>query len=239
MSRTVQDSINWAETFIEYQPMSAGTGGNPAVTTANVIQSTICNPPLCWAWNRAESTALSTIAGTQDYLVNLIDFGYLEKVSLKTADGTYVYEVPSILNTNTLGVSIDQAQPQSVSVKYVIYGTSVALRFLAVPDQVYSVTLTYQKLVVPLTALTGAGGTWIIPDSYLDIYNNLFLGEALQGAGDAGAQYRQRGMAALLSKAEGLSELQKNAFLVQYLSRTSQEMSSQLRTQTGNQARSL
>jgi hypothetical protein len=75
----------------------------------------------------------------------------------------------------------------------------------------------------------------------MDIFNNLFLAEAMAVADDPREQiYRMRGIAALLSKAEGLTEMQINAFLAQYISRglTPQQVA-QLKTQQGHQARGI
>ena len=86
------------------------------------------------------------------------------------------------------------------------------------------------------------GASWLpIPDSFMDIYNNLFLAEVMAVADDPKEQiYRQRGVAALLSKAEGLSEMQVNAFLAQQLARgNAQELRSQLRTQQGTTVRGI
>jgi hypothetical protein len=125
-----------------------------------------------------------------------------------------------------------------VAVKFVTYGTSLALRFLGLPDQNYTATLTYQKLITPITTL---GQAWGIPDQYLDIYNNLFLAEAFQAFDEdqQAAKYRMRGIAALLAKSEGLSELQKNAFLAQFLARDAQAVVQQLKTNQGTQARGV
>ena len=80
-----------------------------------------------------------------------------------------------------------------------------------------------------------------IPDSYMEIYNNLFLAEMMATADDAREQiYRQRGVAALLSKAQGLSQLQVNAFLAQWSARGSmQELAKQIATQMGAQSRGI
>lgn len=79
-----------------------------------------------------------------------------------------------------------------------------------------------------------------IPDQYSDVYNNLFLSEAMAACDDPRAQqYRQRGVAALLAKADGLTETQKNAFAQQWLSRSAEINASTLKVQQGQQARSV
>jgi hypothetical protein len=79
-----------------------------------------------------------------------------------------------------------------------------------------------------------------IPDSYQDIYNNLFLSEMFAVEDDARSQtYRQRGIAAFLSKAEGLTQLQRNAFVQQWLARGIESASSAQTAQLGSQARGV
>lgn len=78
-----------------------------------------------------------------------------------------------------------------------------------------------------------------IPDSYLDIYNNLFLSEMFASVDDApkAQMYRQRGIAAFLAKATGLSEMQKKAFVQQWLARSVETSTVAMLTQMGNQLR--
>ena len=80
-----------------------------------------------------------------------------------------------------------------------------------------------------------------VPDYYLDIFNNLFLAEALQVNGDVqeAALYRRRGMAALISKSEGLSEMQKSMMLAQSMNSDIQTIAASLRTQQASQARAI
>ena len=249
MAYTLTQSINWAQTYIEYSPLTAGTNSEPAITMASMIRSTILNSPFTWPWNRAEyvintpNTPASLTAGAQDYTFTITDFAYLEKISLLSADGTYGFEIQDVHNTNILGISgttsAAQAQPNSAAVKLYTPSTSVSLRFLSVPDQAYTGVITYQKLALPFATV---GDPWSpIPDSFMDIFNNLFLAEAMEAVDDArGQYYRQRGIAALLAKSEGLSDMQRNAFLSQWIARgTSQQMSAQLRVQQAQQARGI
>src|ERR1700693_66696 len=314
---TLTQTINFSQTYIEYSPLTAGAGFEPALSIASMIRSTIMNSPFTWPWNRNEwaigspNTPKSLTAGTQDYVFPITDFAYLEKVSLLSEDGAYGYELKDIYNRNILGVPAEsaQAQPNAASVKLYIPGVSMALRFLSNPDQAYTGTLTYQKLALPFqqfdidsVAMAAGGNTtytgtfnptlftvgqpalivnfnsavnngsfnivsvtpttlilanpngvaetteafainhsWYpIPDSFMDIFNNLFLAEAMDVVDATGQYYRQRGIAALLSKAEGLTEMQTNAFLAQWVSRgSSQMMGAKLRTQQGSDARGV
>lgn len=243
-NQTIQNSIDFALTYIQYSPLSAGTNNEPAITIANWTQNLVVGPPFGWAWNRGENSSTSTAAGTQDYTIAVTDFGFLEKVSLTDSTGA-VWDVPDVYNNLAKGIADPnknkQGRPNSACVLQVTYGTNLKLRFIGVPDAVYLITLTYQKLVTPMAALSGGPGTWTIPPQYSDIYNNLFLGEAMSVVDDNKANiYRQRGVTALLAKAEGLTEMQKNAFLEQFWARQGrQELSGTLRAQQGNQARGV
>lgn len=91
------------------------------------------------------------------------------------------------------------------------------------------------------TAVTATGYVsnfaWApVPDNYAFIYNTLFLGEMMALEDDPRSQiYRQRGMAALLSKAEGLSETQKDVFMQQWMARGVEQQGITLRATLANQ----
>lgn len=91
---------------------------------------------------------------------------------------------------------------------------------------------------VQATAINGGWGP--IPDQYSDVYNNLFLSEAFAAVEDARSQtYRQRGVAALLAKQDGLTDMQKNAFAQQWLARGAEVTATNLKVQQGVQARGV
>lgn len=145
-------------------------------------------------------------------------------------------------NTTYTGVFTPAAFP--VGSTALVYGFDLAAN--NGEFAVVSVTGTSLVLVNPNGAADTAAASIVneswapIPDTFVDIFNTLFLGEAFQVVDDArGAQYRQRGVAALLSKAEGLTAQQKSAFLEQYLIRDAQALRAQLMTQQGTQARAV
>src|SRR6266404_6205133 len=276
MSNTLQHSINFAKTYTQYSPLQAGFGQEPAVSIGSMIRNSLLNPPLTWYFNRNEVT-FPTIVGQQDYLLATVsDLAFVETVSLTDDEGN-IFEIKDIYNNKALGVSSFQQRPSamSVSVSSVIANVlNYKFRFLGVPDKIYTVTVTYQKLSPQfgpffITSCGTAGGgnttytgtfdvisfpvgataivtgfqtnavnngsfivvsvtntslvlantagiaetasafvsnfSWDpIPNQFSDVYNNLFLAEALAGVDDARSQlYRQRGVAAFLSKATG------------------------------------
>lgn len=244
--RTLQDSINWAQGFVEYPPLSAGTGGEPAVSTANMIQDTIMTAPFTWAWNREESQPFAITPDQQTYTVDIDDFSFLEKVTLtctQGANGINVGDVWEItdgvrnINSQSIANPNKKSRPQAACVFSVEFGTSVTIRFGSYPDTNYNATLVYQTLAAPLTT---ANSPWAIPDQYADIYDNLFLAEVMSIVDDArSVQYRQRGIATLLARAEGLSDMEKNLFYEQYWVRFNQQQASALRVQQGSVARQV
>lgn len=291
MSMNLQNTANFASPFIQYSPLFAGLGGEPAVSIASMIRNSMLNPPITWYFNRAETT-FSTQVGLQDYIQAVPDLAFVEKVSL-TDDQGVVAEIKDIYNNAALSLSAAQHRPSAMSVESssIISGAlNFKFRFLGVPDKIYLVTIVYQKMapqfgpffissaanavgpnttyngtfditsfpaganavitgfvahvvnngtfpvvsVTPtaLTVVNAAGVSEVIPayvsnyawdpipDQYSDIYNNLFLSEAMAMVDDPRAQqYRQRGVAAFLSKASGLTEMQKNIFVQQWLAR--------------------
>lgn len=312
MSWTLTKTINWAQPYIQYSPLTVGLTQEPAVSIASMIRSSILNPPLTWFFNRKEVT-FPTVVGTQDYLLaTFSDLAFVEKVSLTDDDGN-VYEIKDVYNNSALAKSSFQQRPSAVSVELSSIVASVlnyTFRFLGVPDKIYTVTVTYQKLspmfgpfnitsvaaaVAGNTAYTGTfdtisfpvGSTAVItnctnalnngsftvvsctatvltvanaagvveatssgyaanyswdplPSQYADIFNNLFLSEALALVDDQRAQlYRQRGVAAFLSKATGLTEMQKNVFVQQWLQRSVERANVASGTQTGNMGRGM
>lgn len=314
---TIYNSNYFAQPFVQYTPLTAGYGLEPTTSICTMIRNTFLSAPMTWYFNRNEIT-FQTVVGQQDYpqsfSANGNDFGFIETVQL-TDDQGKIWNVKDVYNTSALPPSTSQARPNAVSVKSVTYSgsgntQSVAFRFLGVPDQVYTVTVTYQKLA-PLfgpfivsaagnasagnTAYTGVfdpyslptngsvvisgfataanNGTFVIvscttttltvangsgtaqsanafavnpswaplPDQFSDIYNNLFLSEVLAVNDDQprAQLYRQRGMAAFLSKSTGLTEMQKNAFIQQWLARDVERNSVAQTTQQGNLGRSV
>ena len=243
MAYTLNQSILWSQSMLgSYIPLTAQTGNEPALTIANMVVTFMQNPPITWPTNRAEDTSLTTVAGTQDYTLNIANFGFLEKMTLKNA-ANKSWEVPNIYNNAVLGVSQEQtARPNACCVKLVTRGTSIGIRFLSAPDAIYTGTTTYQKVA---TLFTATSQDWFtqcnIPVDYMDIFNNLFLAECFQVNGDAAeaVNYRRRGMAALLGKAEGLTEAQRSMIAAQAMYADLQTISDQLRRQQASQARTV
>jgi hypothetical protein len=240
MGYAVSQSIAWSQSMLTtYIPLTSQTGSEPALTIANMVVTFMLNPPVSWAFNRAEDTSLTTVAGTSDYALSITNFGFLETVTLTNSGKSFA--VPRVYNSLIVGKSSEQnARPEAVCVKAITPGTSIGIRFLSAPDLVYTGVTTYQKAPVLFTATSQDWFTQCgIPIFYMDIFNNLFLAECFQANGDPAEAgiYRRRGMAALVSKAEGLTEMQRNMMVAQAMNSDLQTIAANLRTQTASQAR--
>lgn len=237
MANTLQTTINWALPYVMYSPLNAGTNNEPAISIASMIRNSMLTPSFIWNFNRNENSSQSTTQGTQDYTYSVTDFGFLEKAALIDSNNN-VFEIKDIYNTASLAQGGSQQRPSAVSVLLNTPGTSFKIRFMGIPDATYTIVLTYQKLAVQFANLSD--GWAPIPDNYSDIYNNLFLGEALAVDDDNRSQlYRQRGVAAFLAKAEGLTDTQKNIFAQQWLNRSREDSSVVLKLQQGVQGRGI
>ncbi len=202
-----------------------------------MIKNSILGAPLTWAFNRSEDSAQSTTVGNQDYIYAITNLGFLEKVSLTDSNGR-IWEIKDVYNFHPLSKASAQQRPTAVSLISSTPGTNFKIRFMGVPEAIYVINLTYQLFPTQFSALSDAWSP--IPDSYSDIYNNLFLGEAFAAVDDARAQiYRQRGVAAFLNKSEGLSDTQKNIFAQQYLQQDREKLLGTLKDQQAVQARGI
>ena len=116
-------------------------------------------------------------------------------------------------------------------------GTTFTLRLLPVPDTTYQVNLIFQQAPVPFF---DTSATWGIPDQLQYIYNYLFLFLMLDYFDDPRAgRFRQLGIAALLSRADGLELSDRNLFLGNWLDLMREEQSEGESTQQGTQGRGL
>lgn len=87
---TLGGSINWAQSFGGFKQLTIGTANEPAITSANIILTTVLSPPFCWNWNR-DSVTFPAATGVQDYVVDNPTFGFIEKASfiaVATVTGT-------------------------------------------------------------------------------------------------------------------------------------------------------
>ena len=108
---TLQETIQWVQPYLNWANLTIGVAGEPAISAANLALQTIVGPPFVWPWNRDTATFI-TVAGQQDYTMNISTFGFMEAASVQlygaitsvVANGTTaVFQCPN----NFGGGSID------------------------------------------------------------------------------------------------------------------------------------
>lgn len=239
MAYTLTDSINYISPFCRYQNPAVGTNNMPIIGIGTLVRNVILTAPMVWDFNRNFNTTYTLTPGQQDVLTNIPDFGYLERASIldptptpTNPNGTW-FEIQDVRNNSALAKSNTQARPTIISVQN---STGPLLRFSAVPDKAYQLDLVYQKQPVNFANLTDAWSP--IPDSMWDIYSNMTLGYYMDSCQDPRAsQYTAKGIAGLLSRQEGLSEMDKAVFAQAYMNFNSALAAQAIQTQQGNQAR--
>lgn len=234
MANLLSDTINFITPFCRYQAANIGVSNQPIVGIASIVRNIILAAPFQWRFNRATNSAITTVAGTQDYTQTITDLGFLEKGTLLDSQGK-IWEIKDVQNNLPLGASTTQARPSAIAVESDNGSNSYVFRLSAVPEAIYTVNLIYQKAPVAFSATTDPWSP--IPDSFADIYNNICLGYYMDSAQDSRApQYIARGVAGLLARSVGLSQMDKALFAQSYMNFSAAEMLNQLKTQQGQQA---
>lgn len=226
MSQTLQSTINWVSPILRFLPLTIGSGNEPALTNANVVLQTMLGPPFCWNWNR-KTTTFTTTSGTQDYSETITDFGFMEKATVTSPVG----DVKEMTIQSVLAPDSRQGRPEYITAQTDDSAGSISFRLMKVPDAVYTVTVIYQKKPVLFAALTD---TWPLPAEYQFIASYGFLFLCMLHADDPRmGLFNQKFVSALLSAARGLSEMDKNIFVGNWLALNNQTLAEQLRTQQG------
>jgi len=235
MPNTLQDTINYISPFCRYQAPNVGVNNMPIIGIGNVVRNIILAAPFQWRFNRNNVNLTNpTVQGTQDYIQTIADFGFLEYASVQDVSGM-IWQLTDVFNNSALSVSATQARPQSIAVQSDNGAGSFTFRFSAIPDAAYTVNLVYQKTPVQFVATTDPWAP--ITDSFSDVYNNLSLGYYMDSCQDPRApQYIARGIAGLLARSQGLSQMDKALFAQSYMNFNASEILNQLKAQQAVQA---
>jgi hypothetical protein len=232
MSTTLnlQASMLFSLPFIGYQPVNI-SNGEPAVTAANLTKQTILGAPFKWPWNR-NSITFDTDTTNTDYYLDIVDFGFLEQVWLIDSKG----KVNEIEVRKSLAAESVTKRPSSIAAQLMDSIGGVTLRLNAIPDQIYTVDGWYQRAPVLMSSTANTWGP--IPDHLSYIYNWGFLSFVSLLTKDARFPiFGQRFTSHLLGAQDGLTALQRNIFLGNWLDVMSAQERAQLNTQQGVQAR--
>ena len=236
VTRNLMASALFSMPFLNYQPVNV-SNSEPALTAANLTKQTILGPPFKWPWNRGQfQVNLDTTedpAYGQDYLFNLPDFHFIEKLWL-TDPGGKVTEIANIVSS--LAAEYVIKRPSSAAMNLVDDDGNVTLRLNTLPDLAYTINGYYQRAPFLMTSLAN---TWSpIPDHLSYIYDWGFLGFVSLLTKDARAPiFLGKFAAHLLGNQDGLTATQRNIFLGNFLDVMGQTSREQLGVQQGTQAR--
>jgi hypothetical protein len=185
------------------------------------------------------SAAVWTNVTTQDYTVPIPTFSHIEHASVLDLAGPVngVYTPGKWMEMeikNELALESSTNRPAFVSPHVEDGNGNMTFRVASAPDKPYPVSIHVQVAAPALT--NGVNSTWApIPDFMSYIYNWGFLALIWQFSDDPRWAFaNQQFKATLLSRAEGLSEEQRNIFLNNWDMLTGDQ---QMKKQQGIQAR--
>lgn len=234
VTRNILSSALFAMPYLFYQPVDV-SNAEPALSAANIVKQTILGPPFKWTFNRApihiEIDPNVTNWG-QDYLLDLPDYGFLEQVWLtdpQTGDKKEIEVRKALAEDNTV------KRPGSAAVQD-DSDDGILLRLNSRPDLPYIIDAFYQRAAVPMTSLAS---TWQpIPDHKSYIYDWGFLAILSLLTKDARAPiFMGKFTSHLLGEQDGLTALQRNIFLGNWLDLLTQQGRETMAAQQGAQAR--
>lgn len=191
----------------------AGLSGNVVILTAATSSNFTANVNFANA-GPDTTAAVCTNVTTQDYTLPVPSLSHIEHASVRDLVG--VNNTPGkwieMTVKNNLALESTAARPMFISPHTEDGNGNMTFRVSAAPDKAYPVTL-HMQLAAP--AITSINQTWApLPDFMQYIYDYGFLALMMMFADDprqtwANNQFK----AALLSRAEGLTEEEKNIFL--------------------------
>lgn len=182
------------------------------VATASSTQFTAAVPTL---GNGSDTVGVFTNITTQDYTIATPEFSHIEHASVLDLDSTGKptkwYELTV---KNNLSLETSAARPEFLSPHTEDGAGNTTFRLSSAPDKKYPVAIHVQ--LAASTSPIGVNSTWApIPDFMQYIYNWGFVALMQQFSDDPqrAAYANNKFTAALLARADGLTDEQKNIFL--------------------------
>jgi hypothetical protein len=228
---TLQQTVNFVRPLLEMQPLEIA-GMEPVLGAANLILQTMLGPPFAWPWNRG---ILTFSTSDQDYTAGgLSNFSFLEGGTVQPASGKNF----EVLVKNILHVENQQARALHISPLLDDGLGNITFRLSPAPDQIYTATLIFQNKAPLLLSLAQ---TWApIPDEKSYIYQWGFLAlMSLIGNDARFNEYNQKFITGQLGAQGGLTDLERNIFLSNWIRVMSQLQSTQLATAERYKAREV
>lgn len=197
--------------FIRRAPLTFTDTLDPALTIGDWVRNFILSPPFAWRWNRAFVTPQTLVAGTQDYVINLPNFGWVEQAVLTDS---IVSPVASYQLEVALNLSIESGNNLPTKIAAVLDdgNGNITFRITPPPDKAYTLNITYQNAS---PQFAGMNDTWApIPNYLYYIYHEGFLAKAYEYFGDERfPTAAQLFVKQLVAANGGLTQSQINIFL--------------------------
>ena len=218
-SITLKRTIDQTVRYIYNSPLLYVNSGELAYSIGDEVRQFILGPPFVWRWNRAYAAPITCQAGQSDYTVNLPNFGFLEKAwiaypgidtNTPTSDGIQITKELEVKENLAQGTVL--GQPAYISVVEDDNNGNITFRLLMIPDQQYSLNLTYQQSA---PSFGSVNDTWApIPDYLSYLYFSGFRSFAFEYKGDERFAFaRQEFMRLVVAASDGLTDTQKALFL--------------------------
>ena len=162
--------------------------------------------------NNTDTVGTFTNVTTQDYTVAVPAFSHIEHASVLDIlpDGTFGKWMQLTVK-NDLALESSANRPEFISPHTQDANGNVTFRVFSAPDKSYPVSIHVQQVAPQFTSINQI---WGLPDFMQSVYDWGFLALMWLFADDPRAQYAENKFkAALLGRAEGLTEEEKNIFL--------------------------
>jgi hypothetical protein len=190
------------------------------------------------------SAAVFTNVTTQDYTIPVPNFSHIEHASVLDLNAVVGSSPPAYTNgkwfelsvKNNLSLESFPGRPTFIGPHVEDGSGNMTFRLSPAPDKPYPISIHVQ-LTAPSLATLGVNSLWApIPDFMQNVYDYGFLALMWMFADDARWIWaEQKFKAAILARAEGLTEEQKNIFMNNWEDLTQSQMR---KMQMGDQARS-
>jgi hypothetical protein len=212
-------TVTATNSFVVGEPVfpSALAGGLTALNgqlliIASANSSSFTTEPVSLP-NGTDTTGTFTSLSTQDYAVAVPNFSHIEHASVMdlSASGTPLkwYELTV---KNNLSLESSQNRPQFIGPHVEDASGNVTFRLASAPDKAYPVSLHVQLTAPPITSINQLWSP--LPDFMQYIADKGFMALMWKFADDPrSAQENAEFKAAILARAEGLTEEERNIFL--------------------------
>lgn len=227
-TNTLDRTVRLTERFLLLAPLTFINQGDPAFSMGDSVRQFILSPPFAWRWNRGTVTPVITcVAGQQDYVVNLSNFGWIERAVLNfpIPQGGTAQAVELEVKTD-VGFEATPNQPTQISAFADDNNGNITFRLSPPPDQAYTINIIYQLAAPTFNSMLN---TWSpIPDYMSYLYNQGMRAMAYEYLGDERFTFTyQMFLRQAVAANDGLTETQKNIFLEhQIISQTEQQRAS-------------